>query len=1130
MSNLKQQNELFKETFESGRSTQMTPINTQAAWHPYLRPICKLLIGAQLAMVLQPLSAVMHEPGKAPVDPRAQAQVQRLADWAQRMEAGRLAKQREAAAPADKTSADLKRLDDVTSDLVADMRSRGLAPSTLKKAQPDGKSDKAMSLRAIGPDMRIEVEEVSHDPAMRMPDALRAERAKELLVLVERLQKSHGETLAAMDEDRRNLIGKKVSAEILARHAEAVASMRQQQQRFDALTKPLAAWDVGTPKWLEGVGQLRVFLEALPGTRTPSAKDPASLPWRTPEPTQRTPAETQTAWFQNLFGGERVRLAQSGGGSIGPLNFTVLPPAGSAPTEADLVETDEVKITAAIQAKAVELGNNPVKIHNWVRNTIEWVPTWGAIQTAQSTMEKGRGNAIDIASLEIALLRAAKIPARYQFGTIEVEADKLKNWVGGTTSTEAAQQIMSQGGIASRALVAGGRVVSVRMEHAWVQAYVNWAPSRGGKQGSATQHPNPNATKNAWVPLDAAYKQYQYAPGMDLVKQVPIDSQSLLSAVQAGATVNETEGWVQNINQVAIQSQLTEYQSRLKAHIDASAGGADATVGQVIGRRIIPQQSWELLPGTLANSVVLRGAQVAAVPQGLQHRFSFMLNAIDVHGYDGSNYLSYTAKLSQIEGKRLTLSYAPASQADADLIASYLPKPNADGSPIRPEQLPKSLPGYAIRLRPQIMLDGQVVASSTTSVTMGTDLTSIGGFTALGDPSRWDLTKDESHVAGQATAIGISAGGISVAQLERVKQRLQHTRNVMQSTDQVAISSLNGEQVSGDLLTATIWSWFAAVESQNRLIQNQAQMIENPGMSYGLFHAVAQPVISWGVVRQVEFPGVSLDIGHVRVMSWAQDNDRRKWIGYQRLRGQYMSALEHAIPERLFSNPSRCSVAGSTAPNGGLPACPRGVSAVQAIGVAAQAGQKVYTITREIYANSPSIVSGALSGHSSSTRSSVQNALNVGLEVTIHEKPVTIGGWSGAGYTTIDPNTGAGAYIIEGGSNGGFLSEDVSTWGAVIGLLIGFAGTLGAIASGIIGVILAIDQYLALAAKGDCAQHFADLSLGLNVAAFLAGGIAGIFGTLVLAVLVGLLMLYIGLFVGVILSMAADYACKVRGG
>ena len=621
------------------------------------------------------------------------------------------------------------------------------------------------------------------------------------------------------------------------------------------------------------------------------------------------------------------------------------------------------------------------------------------------------------------LLRAAGIPARYQFGTIEVGTEQLQNWVGGATKPEAAQQIIAQGGIANRGLIEGGRFAKVRMEHVWVQAYVNWAPSRGNKNaGSAlnptqtpAQHVNPNAQLNAWVPLDASYKQYSYSAGLDLKTAVPLDATALLNAAQQGATVNAAQGWVQNLNQAAIQNELTAYQARLKTYIDATPTGTNSTVGDVIGKKIIPQVATELLAGTLPYALVQNGSQTAAVPATLQHQFTYQLSTA---GWDNTPILTYTEKLSKLVGKRLTLSYIPASQADADLIASYLPKPHADGSPILPSELPTSLPGYLINLKAQINLDGVAVATSSTALPMGTDLQSTGGFTKLSDPTQWDLTSEESNVVGQATAIGISAGGISAVQLTQLKDRLTATKAQLEAKN---FTGLTGEQISGDLLTATIWSWFAATESHNRLSQNQANMIENQGLSYGLFHAIAQPVYSWGVIRKVTFPGVNMDIGHVRPIGYSKDNDKNTWIAYNKLRGQYMSALEHAIPERFFNDPSKCNAEGTTTPVLGLPVCPQGISAVKAIGIAASQGQKIYTITKEVYQNNPNIVNTNLAAHSASTRQAVQSALDIGHEVTIHESPITQSGWSGAGYTTIDPSTGAGGYMIDGGSNGGTL-------------------------------------------------------------------------------------------------------------
>ncbi len=954
---------------------------------PWIRATAQVLVCALAVNALSPLSALAQGKGKAPVvNPAAQRQLQQMAQWQERIEAAKVERAR---SPAERVDDDLRQAQDVLLSLREDARARGTVP----QAEP-ARGERRAAPRALAESQRSE-----HRRALR--ERLSAARAGQQLLQAE------------FERTGQELRAKQVPAEILARHEEAAQKFQSRRAEFERLHD---AWERDSGD--APTAALADFFERHRAKRSPSPRAPQQLPWSAPRPTKRQPAETQTSWYQQLWADRQVKLAQAGG-SIGGINFDIPPEPGQAPTEADLAPGAETELTADIRAKAQELGNNALKIHNWVRNSIEWVPTWGAIQSAQDTLDKQRGNAHDIASLEIALLRAAKIPARYQYGTIELPIEKLRNWIGGVAHPSAAQQLLGQGGIANRALVAGGQVAAIRMEHVWVQAYVNWAPSRGATQGKPDQHVHPVGPRNAWVALDPSYKQYSYTPGMDLKTAVPLDAQALLSAAQQGATVNEAQGWVQNLNQAALQSQLADYQNRLSNYIQSQ--NANATVGDVIGRKILQQQAPSLLAATLPYTVVSAGQQVSAVPSSLQHQFSYRLYASDTDRMLDSPLLSYTEKTSQLAGKRLTLSYVPATQADADVIASYLPKPHADGSPIQPSELPSSLPGYLIRLKPQLTLDGQVVASASQALTMGSDLYATGGFTQLYDPGQWDQTNDDSHVVGQATAIGISAGGISAGQLNRLKTRLEAAKTSLQSGDTAAIGTLSGEQLSGDLLAATIWSWFAAAESHNRLSQAQAGMVEVPGLSYGLFHAVAQPVYSWGVIRQVKFPGVNLDIGHVRNLSWASDNDANKWIAYNRLRGQYMSALEHAIPERFFNDPGQCNLEGTASPIPTLPACPQGVSAVKAIAIAAQAGQKIYTITAQVYADNPNIVNSALWAHSYETKGKVQAALDAGYEVTIHEAPITVSGWTGAGFTMIDPQTGAGGYLIEGGSSGGWL-------------------------------------------------------------------------------------------------------------
>ena len=60
--------------------------------------------------------------------------------------------------------------------------------------------------------------------------------------------------------------------------------------------------------------------------------------------------------------------------------------------------------------------------------------------------------------------------------------------------------------------------------------------------------------------------------------------------------------------------------------------------------------------------------------------------------------------------------------------------------------------------------------------------------------------------------------------------------------------------------------------------------------------------------------------------------------------------------------------------------------------------------------------------HDPATLDEISNALASGREVITHTDPVSVPGYSGAGYIILDPVTGEGAYKIGGGSNGGYLA------------------------------------------------------------------------------------------------------------
>jgi len=651
-----------------------------------------------------------------------------------------------------------------------------------------------------------------------------------------------------------------------------------------------------------------------------------------------------------------------------------------------------------------------------------------------ATLQSKRGNAFDTASLEIALLRAAGIPARYAYGTVQMPAEAVMNWVGGVSNPEAAQSLLGQGGIPNIALISGGQIKFIKLEHVWVEAYVDYVPSRGAV----------NKAGDTWIQLDPSFKQYAYTQGMDLKTAVPLDAQTLLDQSKQGATVNETEGWVQNLNQANLQTALTSYQAQVKTYIDSTQ--PDATVGDVLGSKTIQQQSPSILMGTLPYKTIVTGAKFAAFPANLKHQFRFALYASDLDRALDSPVFSLTKNLPYLASKKITLSFTPATQADLDLINSYLPKPHADGTPIQPSELPSSLPGYLINLKAELRVDGQI-ASEGGVFTLGQELASTMALNAPG--SGWSEGEPNHPIAGEYQAIGLDLQGISASQLAALKARLEQTKAKLEqfqqnSNDPSPIESLTKEDISGDLLYAGILGYFASVDSSDQLAAKTGKQVVAYRMpSYGVFMTTAQPHYWFGIVRNVSFPGVTMDVDRITIHAEAKDADNQKRIAYIRQIGSAASAFEHAVPERLFADPSK-SITD--------PSQPQGVSAVKALAIAASQGQKIYTLDNTNQAYHASIVAGL--GTDADTKAEISNALAAGKEVTVHQADINANGWTGMGYIILDPDSGAGAYKISGGANGGTLNTDDAAMvglGALADLLAEFSSDIGKILGKFLG-------------------------------------------------------------------------------
>ncbi|WP_157117916.1 hypothetical protein [Oceanicoccus sagamiensis] len=200
-----------------------------------------------------------------------------------------------------------------------------------------------------------------------------------------------------------------------------------------------------------------------------------------------------------------------------------------------------------------------------------------------------------------------------------------------------------------------------------------------------------------------------------------------------------------------------------------------------------------------------------------------------------------------------------------------------------------------------------------------------------------------------------------------------------------------------------------------------------------------------------------------------------KWRDYNQQMGATYSAYEHLIPEQLFSTEDE--------PVGGI-------SAVKALAIASQQGQRIYTFTEDnlSYLSDLTVDQG--------TKDEIQAQVNNGMVATVHQHPITYAGWTGTGYTIVHPETGAGSYKISGGSDGSIVI-------AVLSALTNIAATGFSIASTGLKVLAKLESLAVVA------RHFS--AIGVLVSVLDAAGSGCSVSELLGVILVGLLPFLVSL-------------------
>ncbi len=218
-------------------------------------------------------------------------------------------------------------------------------------------------------------------------------------------------------------------------------------------------------------------------------------------------------------------------------------------------------------------------------------------------------------------------------------------------------------------------------------------------------------TPNTWVPLDASFKQFDVTLGADLAGAIALNAQGVLDGARVGAIC--TPDQAQSVNAANLQASYDAFKSQAAGYL---AGlGSELTVAGALGSRRIGVLDHSVFLGTLPYKTVAVGSKFAAFPEPLRWKLRYLIYANEAERGNGNAVVSYVASLPAHSGKRLTLSFAPATAADQQTLDSYLPAPHADGSPVLPAEFPPDLPSIPRRAPGAIAATSSSPANTTRS-------------------------------------------------------------------------------------------------------------------------------------------------------------------------------------------------------------------------------------------------------------------------------------------------------------------------------------------------------------------------------------------------------------------------------
>lgn len=712
-----------------------------------------------------------------------------------------------------------------------------------------------------------------------------------------------------------------VGAQIAAKSLPALARQRWENHRA-ALTAMMDSLD----------RELATLQTQLAGGRSPGAAGLGDLPERL----------KQGAGAVRVFGANPLPVHRPHLPARVPSTAPAVTPSYAdrsrdvEPVAEDFGSSDEAPQSTAVLAKAQNLGYDYTRILDFVRSQVRTQWYAGAQKGADGTLATLAGNDVDQASLLIALLRASGAPARYVRGVVEVPAADLAASLG--VHVDEVGRALTVAGVASEPVIAGGRVGAYRIEHVFVSARVPFSAYRG------TSAERSGAT---WIPLLPALKPHVLVPASGIVAQASID---------VGALVEE---YLEDVQTVLPLAQL---EARVNAYLNTLP--PPQSLDEQLGRHDVAAPALQVLPAGPPVPIRAVTGEFAQLPDALRQFASVRVRAGGEE--TAAMALERDVPVSALRGRRVTLSYEPASIDDGAIADSY----GGLGS----------TPPYLIKLRVLLSVDGVPLAHGTAAVDAGAPLRLEVTFAGPGG----EVDYAQQLIAGGYDALVLDVQGEAPA--------LQGD-DVQLPGD----SEPPAARLLANLGARYLAAWNAEDEALARLLGVTPL---RPFPSLLLVTSQYRVDRVDGTVDALAWQGVALDAGLRPVEPVAQGEDAGVEADWTRVSALQGSVLEHAVFEQQWAVDS--------------------VSADNGLAQARAAGTPILHLA-------PGADTAALN-QPAEVVAAVRGWLDRGYGVDIPRDPVVVQHWRGAVWRVENAASGEAGYFIAGALAGGATAMPPELW------------------------------------------------------------------------------------------------------